>query len=158
PRMASTCVASKCRAAAWAASRQRCRLCASSEARLSLQPGRSGRNESKPAASRRRIVSTVKWRSLFASSNSAGRTRMRRSRLRSNAMETSSPSGPGQEAIIGASAAVELRRHEADQRAVSLEHFAVDLVVLDDYPEAVFDFGQQAGDGHRIELGQVAEQ
>src|SRR5690606_33720684 len=98
------------------------------------------------------------WRSLLASSNSAGRTRMRRSRLRSNATAYSSPSGPGQEAIIGASAAVELRRHEADQRAVSLEHFAVDLVILDDDSEAVLDLGQQAGHGHRIELGQVAEQ
>src|SRR5690606_35792145 len=156
--MASTCVASKCRAAASAASRQSCRLCSSSGARLSLQPGRSGSNESYPAASRRRIVSTVKRRSLLASSNRAGRTRMRRSRLRSNAMASSAPSGPGQETIIGASAAVELRRHEAEKGAVSLEHLAVDFVVLDDDREAVLYFGQQSCDGHRIEFGEVAEQ
>src|SRR5215207_2341632 len=102
------------------------------------------------------MTSTVKWRSLLASSNSAGRTRMRRSRPRSKATAYSSPSGAGQPAITVL--AVELCRDETEQGAVSLEHLAVDLVVLDDDAEAVLDFGQQAGDGHRIELGQMAEQ
>ena len=34
----------------------------------------------------------------------------------------------------------------------------LNLVVLDDDGEAVLDFGEQPGDGHRIELGQMAEQ
>ena len=104
PRTASTWVARKWLAAAAIAACHAPRLCVSSTARLSLVPGRSGRMESMPAASRRRITSTVKRRIRFASSNRAGTISSLCWRPLSNARAYSSelaPPGSGQGQPIG---------------------------------------------------------
>ena len=51
-----------------------------------------------------------------------------------------------------------MRRCEPNQRAETFEHIAVDFVVLDQDAEPLLDLGEQAGDRHRIELGQGAEE
>ena len=45
-----------------------------------------------------------------------------------------------------------------DQLAERLQHFAVNLVILDQDAQAILQFGQHARDRHRVQLGQRTEQ
>jgi hypothetical protein len=54
--------------------------------------------------------------------------------------------------------AASLPSHEAAEAAHGGEGIAADFVVVDDEAEAIFQRRDQADDGHRVELGNRAEQ
>ena len=47
---------------------------------------------------------------------------------------------------------------ESEQRAEAFQQVSIDLVILYDDVHAVFHFGEQTGNRHRIQLGKVPEQ
>ena len=79
-------------------------------------------------------------------SNRKGRPRRCKLCKLSNLQHGSAPTG------------AQLLIEEGVQAAKRLERFGVEIIIVDDDAEAIFQIGEQGGDGHGIKLGQRAEQ